>query len=237
MNYKIILQKNDKLGESPIWNNYNNKFYWVDIIGKKIKSLDENNIISIVDTNKMPCCISLIDNSTLTLALEDEIGIFDIRNNIFNSQLKIDGSKVRFNDGKIDNNNILHIGTMDRLEKDFIGKIYKYQNGHLDILNNNIGISNGIAFDSNNKMYYSDSLSGKLYYDNKLINTYKNEAPDGGYVDINDNYYSSIWGGSRIDIYSKEHKIIDTINLDIKYPTCCCFNGNKMNKLLICNFN
>lgn len=226
-----IINNKSLLGESPLWNHYNNQFYWIDIIGKKIKSYDGINITEI-ETEKMPCCITLLDSNNITLALEDEIGIYDFRNNSFNSQLKIDATKVRFNDGKCDRNGVLHIGTMDRNEKDFIGKIYKYQNGFLETIYDNIGISNGIAFDSNNKMYHSDSLSGKLFYDGKIINTYIGIGPDGACVDVNDKYYSCLWAGSSIDIYEKQ-KLIDNIDLSVKYPTCCCYGGINMNKMFI----
>lgn len=223
------------LGESCFWSKFENKFYWVDILGKKIKSYDGNNVINIWNGEKMPCCI--VQNqqnqpNQLMMALEDEIGIFDLRTEKFYSQVKIDGSKVRFNDGKLDNNGILHIGTMDRKEKNKIGSIYKYNNGYLEPIIYDVGISNGIAFDSSNCMYWSDSLDGKLYWNNQLINQYIGIGPDGGYVNSNDEYYSCLWGGSRIDIY-KDRKIHKNILLDVKYPTCCCYGGSNMDKLFI----
>ena len=229
----LITDKKSILGESPLWDHYNNRYYWIDIIGKKIKSLEDKTITEL-DTTKMPCCITLLDGNSLTLALEDEIGIYDFRDNNFHSQLKIDPSRVRFNDGKLDNNNVLHIGTMDRSEKEYIGKIYRYQNGRLEPLYNNIGISNGIAFDSKNKMYHSDSLSGNLFYDGEIINRYTGSiAPDGACVeDQTDNYYSCLWGGSAIDIYHNQ-KPIDKIPLPVKYPTCCCYGGINKNQMFI----
>lgn len=224
-----ILNDSNILGESCIWDNFNEKYYWVDIINKKIKSYDGINILENT-TQKMPCCISIYNNQ-LTLALEDEIGIYDFRNNTFNSQLKLKDKNVRFNDGKIDNNGILHIGTMDRNEKDFIGKIYKYYNGYLETLYENIGISNGISFDENNNMFYSDSLSGSIYYKNKLMFKYYELGPDGACYN-NKKYYSCLWGGSRIDIFNNLN-LIDKLILPVKYPTCCCFGGKNLNKLFI----
>jgi sugar lactone lactonase YvrE len=227
----IIIKDNNLLGESCFWSKYENKFYWVDILGKKIKSYD-GNLVKEFETNKMPCCIVQQESNKLLLALEDEIGIYDFRTNRFYSELKIDGSKVRFNDGKLDNNGILHIGTMDREEKNKIGSIYKYNSGYLEPIINDIGISNGIAFDHNNTMYWSDSLDGRLYWNNQLINQYIDVGPDGGYVDFDNKYYSCLWGGSCIDIYKNQSKY-NKIILPVKYPTCCCYGGIDMNKLFI----
>ena len=116
---------------------------------------------------------------------------------------------------------------MDRNETEFIGKIYKYNKGFLQPIYHNIGISNGIAFDSKNNMYHSDSLNGKVYFNGINIKTYEGIGPDGSCVDENDNYYSCLWGGSKIDIF-KNQKVIDNISLPVKYPTCCCFGEDKM---------
>jgi sugar lactone lactonase YvrE len=226
-----IIEENNILGESCLWNFYDNKFYWVDIIDKKIKSYNEN-IIERFEINKMPCCITLLNNNNLTLVLEDEIGIYDIRNNSFNSQFKLKNNDVRFNDGKLDKNGILHIGTMDKKEENYIGEIYKYENNYLEPIIKNVGISNGISFDSNNEMYWSDSLSKKLYYKNEIIKEYENMTPDGGYINENDEYYSCLWGGSKIDIY-KNRVIYDNIILPVEYPTCCCYGGINMDRLFI----
>ena len=120
---------------------------------------------------------------------------------------------------------------MDRNEKSHIGNIFKYQNGYLDKLYSNIGIANGISFDESNKMYHSDSLDGKLYYNGKLINTYNNIGPDGACYH-NGKYYICLWGGSRIDVY-KHQKVIEKIELPVKYPTCCCFGGSNMDNMYI----
>ena len=42
--------------------------------------------------------------------------------------------EVRFNDGKLDKNGILYIGTMDRNEQNFIGNIFRYENSYLETI-------------------------------------------------------------------------------------------------------
>lgn len=243
-NLNYYITKNGKLNESIFWHKVNKKIYWVDILDKKIKSFDpDTNNIEVFYTDKNPCCIQplIIENEIQTdkllCAMNDGIGTFDIENNSFEYDIKINDKNVRFNDGKIDKNGILYIGTMDINEKSKIGNIYKYENNELTIIEKNIGITNGIAF-NDNFMYFSDSLTGILYKKNLLtneniiINQYLDEAPDGGCF-YNNKYYSCIWGGNRIDIY-EDDKIIDEIKLENKYITCCDFNDN--NELFITCF-
>ena len=230
------------LGESPIWNYFDNKFYWVDILDKKIKSYDDKNVKEF-HLDKMPTCLALIDGNQIFTSVEDGLGIYDLRNESFNYRCKIDASSVRFNDGKCDRDGNFYIGTMDRLEKSYIGSIYKYYNNYLEKVVSNTGISNGISFSTDNKiMYYSDSLSGNIYSrinsskniecKDNIIYSYNGCSPDGSTVDNSDRYYSCLWGGSRIDIF-KDFNLESSVNLDVKYPTCCCFGGYDMNKLFV----
>lgn len=231
----MIIDNNNILGESPIWNYMNKTFYWVDICDKKIKSMNDYRIIE-YDIKKSPTCLFLKDINNMVITLEDGIGIYDFRINEFNYLKKINDKHVRFNDGKCDKTGIIHIGTMDKEEKNQIGSIYKYVNNEFIEIKNNIGISNGISF-SNNKMYYSDSLTKNIYTlkddDEKLLYTYDDCSPDGSTIDIQDNYYSCLWEGSRVDIFNKNDDLINKIDLPFLCPTCCCFGGENLNKLLI----
>ena len=233
----MIIENHNKLGESPIWNYFNNKFYWVDIEYYKIKCIGDKDI-EIFNLMKKPTSLHLIDSNQLFCTVEDGLGIYDFRNNSYNYLNTIDDSKVRFNDGKCDRNGLLHIGTMCRSKPRLsIGNIYTYKNKILEPIITNIGTSNGISFSKDNTMmYYSDTSKKSIYqYKNNestLIKKYEGEGPDGSTIDSKDRYYSCLWGGSKIDIFDR-CELIESINLDVKAPTCCCFGGQYMNKLFI----
>lgn len=237
-----VVDKNNKLGESPVWNHFNNILYWVDIDGYSMKQYtDERGIIAHHMTNK-PTCISLIDANNLFVAVENGLGIYDFRCNNYTYVHTIDDSNVRMNDGKCDRNGNLYIGTMRRnQDTGHTGSIYQYISAsrRIDPIFTSIGISNGISFSKNNeKMYYSDSSTGCLYSINRknnekiLMRQYDGIAPDGSTVDINDNYYSALWGGYGIDIYQND-TFCRKIELPCKFTTCCCFGGIDMDRLFI----
>ena len=237
-----VIDKNNKLGESPIWNHFNNILYWVDIDGYSMKKYtDERGVISYNMINK-PTCISLIDANNLFIAVENGLGIYDLRCNNYTYVHTIDDSNVRMNDGKCDRNGNLYIGTMRRNEDTgHTGSIYQYISATkcIDPIFTSVGISNGISFSKNNeKMYYSDSSTGCLYSINRntnekiLMRQYDGIAPDGSTVDVNDNYYSALWGGYGIDIYQNDI-FCRKIELPCKFTTCCCFGGIDMDRLFI----
>jgi len=228
-----IIKTENKLGESPLWNYINQTLYWVDIDDYKIKHYhDETGIIE-HKMEKKPTCLALIDESKMMVSVQDGIGIYDYRNNSYNYLVKIDDTNVRLNDGKCSKDGILYIGSMCKNDpKQQIGSIYKYQNQRLEEVIHSIGISNGIAFNSKNQMYYADSLNKTIYCDSFIINTYENCCPDGATFNANDRYYSCLWEGYGIDVYQEKTKL-EHIELPCKYTTCCCFGGEHMNKLFV----
>uniref|UniRef100_A0A6C0JCY1 SMP-30/Gluconolactonase/LRE-like region domain-containing protein n=1 Tax=viral metagenome TaxID=1070528 RepID=A0A6C0JCY1_9ZZZZ len=232
----MIIDNNNVLGESPLWNHMNQTFYWVDINANKIKSMSDHIITEYI-LDKKPTCLYLLDSNKMVVALEDGMGIYDYRINKFIYLKKIDDINVRCNDGKCDRNGNIYIGTMDKNENDNIGHIYKFNGTDFEIIKDNICISNGLAFNSDNKMYGCDSFKKEIFtIENEketIINTYSDVNPDGATIDEMDNYYSCLWGGSRIDIYNKNNKLFDKIDVPFTHPTCCCFGGINMNKLLI----
>ena len=125
---------------------------------------------------------------------------------------------------------------MQKKPREKIAKIYKYNNNFLEEIIDNISNANGISFNSKNEMFFSDTTDKTIYMINnnltKIVHKYDYEGPDGSTFDINDNYYSCLFGGSRIDIF-QESKITKSIKLQFINPTCCCFGGENMNKLFI----
>ncbi len=57
-------------------------------------------------------------------------------------------------------------------------------------------------------------------------------GPDGSTIDENDLYYSCMWGESRLTIYD-DLKFVSDIHLPFQFPTCCCFGGLYLDRLLI----
>jgi len=221
----MFLDCQNILGESPIYHSFQNSFFWIDILDNKFYQFDDK--IKCFNLDFSPCCIQQ-ENQNLLMCSETEIGVFDLRINKFQSFLKMDfPPNIRFNDGRKDNNGIFHIGTMDKNEKEFIGKIYKLENQCLSIIQENIGISNGIAFDKYNNFYFADSLKKTIYKSDKIIKVYESESPDGAIFDKNNRYLSCLWGGSRIDIF-KNDIYQESIPLPVSHPTCCAEFEDKL---------
>lgn len=227
----MFLNCQNILGESPIYHSFQKSFFWIDILDNKLYQF--NDEIYKIELPFSPCCIQQ-ENQNLLMCSETQIGIFDLRINKFQPFLKMDfPNNIRFNDGRKDNNGIFYIGTMDKNEKEFCGHIYKLENQYLNPIKENIGISNGIAFDKDNNFYFADSLKKTIYKSHKIIKVYETESPDGAIFDKNNKYLSCLWGGSRIDIF-QDDIYQESIPLPVSHPTCC---AEFEDKLLITSSN
>ncbi len=195
----IKLDKPNILGESPIWNYFNNSYYWVDIEDHKIKKFDdyyfEYNIYQ-NDRKIKPTCLALIDSNKIFTVVEDGFGVYDFRKkNGFNYVFIPDfidenfKSNLRFNDGKCDRNGNLFIGTMDKnTPRKPIASIYKlFCNFTIKPIINDIHTSNGISFSLNNKkMYFSDTPTRNLFFQKDRLNQFGKLTKDNS-LNQNDN--------------------------------------------------
>lgn len=262
------MNKPNILGESPIWNYFNDTFYWVDIEDYKIKKYNEfygEYLVSVNNKKIKPTCLALIDANQIFTTVEDGFGIYDFRvkkgfNYIYTPDFVDDEfrSKLRFNDGKCDRDGNFYIGTMDlESPRKPIGSIYKLEPHYFSIKANkvfdNISVTNGLSFTTNNKyMFFSDTPQKKIYMCKPLLSLQKvnhklvlgdknsNRCPDGSTVDIENNYYSCLWGGYGIDVFSTingNFSFKKKIETSKKFNTCCCFGGKDMNKLFITSAN
>jgi sugar lactone lactonase YvrE len=120
------------------------------------------------------------------------------------------------------------------------GKLYSYYEGNYTKLLDEITISNGIAFASDNKkMYYIDTPTKKVVkydYDlengsinNKtdLIEFITDSFPDGMCIDSNQNLFIAEWGGSCISKWdSSNGKLLTRYNLPVLNITSCAIDIN-----------
>jgi sugar lactone lactonase YvrE len=239
----IIFFDNSELLESCEIDNHNQLLYFVSIYKKLVYCLDINTgKINSMQTIGPVGCVRLLGYKKLIVAETNGIYEFDF-NSLTSLKLqdfvKEDG--VRFNDGILDNKGRFLIGTMGYPEiVNKKGKLYSYYEGNYTKLLDEITISNGIAFASNNKiMYYIDTTTKKVVkydYDlengsisNKtdLIKFNTNSFPDGMCIDDNQNLLIAEWGGSCISKWdSRNGKLLTKYHLPVLNITSCALDNN-----------
>jgi sugar lactone lactonase YvrE len=238
------------LGEGPHWYPEWEKFFYVDIEGKKVGCIDP--ITKITEERTFEKRIGMVVpaiNGKLVVAFEDAIAELDFKTGSVKEIIKIEADKSgnRCNDGKCDNAGRLWIGTMSMEGKLHQGALYCFD-GSLQDKIKGVSISNGICWSKDNTiMYYIDSYDynikaydfdlnkGDITNERILVNGLeKGFIPDGMAIDEEGMLWVAMWGGSCVHRYSPANgSLVGKVQLPVPNVTSCAFGGKDMKTLLI----
>jgi len=240
------------LGESPVWHQQRQTCFWVDIESRRIYEFDwKNKTLKKHDlTRRVSLIVPSIDGQ-LIIALQGGIARFNPDTGEFTwiTDMGLDWTDHRCNDGACDSKGRLWVGTMELDCRENDGDVYCIEkNEPLKKKIERVSISNGITWSADNKfLYYTDSLtrqvvsyqydevSGNILFDRTVVQVPQELGlPDGMTMDEEGALWIALWGGfgvSRWDISSG--KMIGFVELPVPQVSSCAFAGDKLDQLVI----
>ena len=257
---EVFSRQNDHIGEGPLWSVAEQALYWIDIGHKRLhrKRLSDSLPQSWPLPDYPGCLAELVPARSVAIAMAEGVYQLDVISGA--AELLCAGPArkpgTRFNDGKVDPRGRLWIGTMqnnfghageenpvDRCD----GVLCRFDaDGHVAILEEEIGISNTLAWSPDlNRFYFGDSLAGRIYvYDfDADSGTICNKrtffdgpgygGPDGSAIDVDGCLWNARWDGSAVLKITPEGKIDRVIALSVPRPTSCCFGGPDLKTLFV----
>lgn len=245
-------QTDAHLGEGPVWDDINQKLWWVDILSCTLNCYDpttkENQSF---DVGEQIGAAVLRKEGGLLLALESGLAFFDEENKTITpleNTITL-GEGTRSNDGKCDPAGRFWFGSLDYdLEKG---------SGNLFCLNSELKVEkkldqltipNGMAWNSQDeKFFFIDTIARELYSfhyqkntgkisDRSVIYEFDEELgyPDGMTIDIEDKLWIALYAGGKIIRINPENGHIEfEIRLPVPKPTSCTFGGKDLKTLFI----
>jgi sugar lactone lactonase YvrE len=246
---ELLFDAKGKLSESPQWANVEQALYWVDI---------ENGLLHRFEWERRSHeCVALaapvtmvVPGPPLLVTSGNRLLRFDWnrRDSQQIAALALDPARVRFNDGKIDPQGRLWLGTMALDEKSPIAGLYRLVGQSLDEVLADVRVSNGILWQGET-MYYADSGSsrvdafdysaerGQLDVESRrtiLEFPEENGPPDGMALDVDGNLWIALVTGKRVSCFSPDSgEELARINVNASKVTACCFGGPEMKHLFI----
>ncbi|XP_058824982.1 regucalcin-like isoform X2 [Topomyia yanbarensis] len=259
------------LGEGPVWDTATQSLYYVDITGAAILRYDyaENRTYSATIDGISPISpIILVQGKPgqYVLGTGNKLVLvsWDGRSEKATFEKTVgdlgDSEKhVRFNDGKVDPQGRLYVGTM-RLES--LGDIFEQKEGKFYRFDGKVGgkfyeqkrdvsISNGLTWDEvTGKFYYIDSgardikefdvlengdlTNETVLYDLKVDGKNPDFVADGMTSDADGKLYVATWGGFKLlKINPKTKKVEQEIAIPAKQVTSAAFGGPKLDELFV----
>jgi sugar lactone lactonase YvrE len=237
------------LGEGPVWVEREAALYWVDIKGPRIFRLNEaGDVQEWVPPFRVGSLAPRLTGGFIG-GTEHGIAHVDLDAARFDivADLEAHLPDNRFNDGKVDRLGRFWAGSMDDLERQSSGTLYRMDHTlESAVIDQNYKVTNGPAFSPDGKlMYHSDSAQQITYlFDVDAEGNATNRRaflqfgegdgyPDGMTVDAEGCLWIAFWDGWCVRRFSAEGEWLQTIEVPVARPTSCAFGGAALDRLYI----
>ncbi len=249
---ELLIDAHAFLGEGPYWDAVDQQVCWVDIFAGSLHQYDirtEQDVV--INLGNWIGCAAPTKNGGIILGMKNGLSIFQRTDGtiklISEPEKNLTGN--RFNDGKCSPSGQFIAGTMDNNEVEKTGSLYSLdQNGNVRILLSDLGISNGLTWSPDNKVFYFidtptrsvtafdyDIVSGEIANPRIVIKIPAELGwPDGMTSDSSGNLWIALWGGASVTVWNPaDGKLINKISFPAKNVTSCVFGGSGLNKLFV----
>jgi D-xylonolactonase len=237
------------LGEGPVWVEREAALYWLDIKGRKIFRLDDQDKLDQWATPFRVGSLAPRASGGFIAGTDQGIAIIDLEAGRFEivEHPEAHLPHNRFNDGKVDRHGRFWAGTMDDTEKDATGTLYRIEpDFSFTVIDEGYKVTNGPAFSpSGDRMYHNDSARQITYVfdlddrgnatNRRVFATYGEDEgyPDGMTVDAEACLWIAFWDGWCVRRYSPAGECLRRIELPVARPTSCAFGGRGLDQVYI----
>jgi len=239
----------DGLGEGPWWSVAEQRLYWVDITGHRVRSSD----LDAHDVRQWatPAEVGFVvpdETGRLVLGLRNSLGRLDPATGAIDAGAVLDPRPDhRLNDGKTDRQGRVWFGSMHLTETEATSRFYRLDRGGVTTVFDDVITSNGLGWSPDDSvMYYTDSKTwqirafdfdtetGALSNPRVFAEDPRGEyVPDGLTVDAEGCVWGAKWQGARVIRYAPD----GTVLLDLRFPvsrmTSCMFVGAQLDTLAV----
>lgn len=235
------------IGENPLWHPLEHRLYWTDIPTGRLFQFDPGTgeHRQIFAGRPVGGFTFQADGGLLLFMDRGTIGSW--RNGELTDLLSSlpQERHSRFNDVYADRTGRVFCGTMSTDQQP--GRLYRLDtDGHLHLVLEGIGCSNGIAISEDQKdFYYTDSFARQIYrfdYDDitgnlenkEVFATFREDGlPDGITLDTEGRLWVALWGGGCIVRLSEQGSIVEKYELPVAKVASLTFAGEDLDDLYV----
>lgn len=243
-----ILPTSFDLAESPTWDTFTQRLYWIDIHAGTLHSYDpQDGAYSAYPVGETVGCAVPFQAETLALAIRHGFALFDLASNRLTRLVELETGMTnnRFNDGKCDPAGRFLAGSMDIAEQHPNGSLYSLDtHGQATSILGGLRVSNGLAWSPDGRTFYhADTPTCKVMaydYDpdtGQLANprlAVRAALPDGMTTDRQGRLWIAHWRGAAVTVWNPESsQLIEKISLPAYNVTSCIFGGPDLTDLYI----
>ena len=257
MEFKLLLDYEVELAETPIWDPRIGKWYWTDLFTGVIHRFtpetgtDESWETGGMIGSAIPCK----DPNILLCVIESGAYLLDLTTGKLTFLADPDGGNPlnRYNDSRVDAAGRLFMSSVskaygtDNYTPDMLGDFYMIDTDKKTVRCVVEGIQqyNAMVWNKKNtKMYVIDTYNNKLLYfpydltkgptagPEIALDLASYGMPDGMSIDESDNLYICHWTG-KITVWDKELNFVREIPFPVEYVCCGGFGGADMKDYVV----
>lgn len=240
------------LGEGPLWIAELGCFFWVDIENGNLLRYHLNS--ETLEVRHFPHRLAVVleeQNGKLILGLDRKLVRYDWETQDIEELCEVEEDLAlnRFNDGKVDPQGRIWIGTLSTLFTEGAGSLYRIgADLKPQTQLNNLTISNGMAWTADQGTFYFidtptkkiqefafDPETGAIEFRRIAVEVPEGLGfPDGMCLDREGMLWVAHYAGSGVYRWNpKTGDLIDKIELPVPHVTSCCFGGENLDLMLI----
>ncbi|MEP0320625.1 SMP-30/gluconolactonase/LRE family protein, partial [Bauldia litoralis] len=253
MRIEVLVDVKTTLGEGPLWDVEQQRFYWIDSFdgrvfrcthdGREVRAWDVPGKIGSIAIRK--------DGNGAICSLENGFHTLDFKTGdvelIHDPEPGKDAN--RLNDGKVDKRGRFIAGSMDTQESGPNGALYRLDpDMSVHKIDDGIIVSNGPCWSPDGKIFYfADSWSGEIWaYDYDLdtgtvsnrrtftkVDTSQGGAADGATVDSEGYVWSAGVYVAKLYRYAPDGTVDRVIDMPVKKVTSVNFGGPNLDILYV----
>lgn len=231
-----------ELGEGAFWHPLRRQFFWFDILGKKLHSIEDGQPRTWTFV-EMVSAAGWVSRDVLLIAGERDLFLFDLETEEIETvaELEADDPGTRSNDGRADRQGGFWIGTMGKRGGDDPGRgsIWRWYRGELRRLYPGLTIPNSICFTPDGRFaHFADTLTHRIQrvaLDGdgwpvgapEVFIDLSGEGilPDGAVVDAAGNLWNAQWGAGRVACYGPDGRFLKAVPMGARQTSCPAFGG------------
>jgi sugar lactone lactonase YvrE len=213
----------------------------------------ENGKIDVHALGMKASALAVIDRDRQLIVSEHGLFIRERANGrlTLHHPLEAENEVTRSNDARVHPSGSFWIGTMGKKAETDAGSIWWYREGQVKKLFSGITITNSICFSPDGKVaYFADTdrniiwrvdtdpetglpISDKSVFHHRV----EDGGVDGSVVDAEGTLWNACWGGSSINAYSPQGRLIRSISLPVRQPSCPAFVGPDATVMIVTSAN
>jgi len=247
--FDVLAVDRDDLGEGPWWSEREQRLYWVDITGRRVRAsdLDARSPMEWPAATEVGFVVPDTEGQ-LIAGLRHGLARLDPATGRWRDGVTVDRRRDhRINDGKTDRAGRLWFGSMHDPETDPTSRFYRFDAEGLTTIFDDVITSNGLGWSPDDRvMYYTDSkihqirafdfdpATGEMSRPRVFAaDTPGDCVPDGLTVDAEGCVWGAKWDGGRVVRYAPDGRVLLELLFPVRNITSCQFAGPNLDTLVV----